>query len=157
MVEHRALTFETNGVEETLALGRRLGELLFPGAIVALVGDLGAGKTWFSKGVAAGLGVAQEVDSPAFGIIQEYQGRVPVYHMDFYRLDALSHADEAWLDEYLSGQGVSLLEWADKFIERLAESYLRVELRLGAHPDARVLRFSAVGRGYAAILEELTA
>jgi tRNA threonylcarbamoyladenosine biosynthesis protein TsaE len=157
MSDQQPLIFHTQSVDETQALGRKLGALLRPGDIVALVGDLGAGKTWLSKGIAAGLGVQQEVDSPAFDIIHEYQGRLPLYHMDFYRLDALSHIDEQWLDEYLVGRGVCLLEWADKFIARLADSYLRVELRQGQAPDTRELAISAVGQGYAPILEGLRA
>jgi tRNA threonylcarbamoyladenosine biosynthesis protein TsaE len=101
----------------TTHLGRQLGRLLFPGAIVALSGCLGAGKTFFVRAVAEGLGVAggQVVASPTFVLIQEYQGRLPIYHFDLYRLGSPGEFFDLGAGEYLEGQGVCLIEWADKF------------------------------------------
>ncbi len=101
---------------ETLALGRAEGERCVAGDVIALCGELGAGKTQFVKGLAAGLGVASEVTSPTFTLIHEYAGgRLPVYHFDFYRLHSAAEAMALGLDEYLEGAGVSVIEWADKF------------------------------------------
>lgn len=105
---------------ETLALGRAEGARCLAGDVVALCGELGAGKTQFVKGLAAGLGVASEVTSPTFTLIHEYTGgRLPVYHFDFYRLDSAAEAVALGLDEYLEGAGVSVIEWADKFPDLL--------------------------------------
>ena len=102
--------------DETIALGRTVAAALRRGDVLALCGDLGAGKTHFVKGLAAGLGTSASVTSPTFTLLHEYPGgRLPLFHFDFYRLD---HADEALkigLDEYLDGDGACVIEWADKF------------------------------------------
>ena len=105
---------------ETQALGRAEGARCAAGDVVALCGDLGAGKTQFVKGLVAGLGATSEVTSPTFTLIHEYDGgRLPVYHFDFYRLDSAAEAIALGLDEYLDGTGVSVIEWADKFPDLL--------------------------------------
>lgn len=104
--------------EETSAAGRRLAATLRAGDVIALVGDLGAGKTQFANGVAAGLGITQDVTSPTFTLIHEYDGgKFPLYHVDFYRLDSPEEALKIGLDEYLGDGGVTMIEWADKFAE----------------------------------------
>ena len=101
---------------ETFALGRAEATHCGAGAVVALCGELGAGKTHFAKGLAAGLGVTAEVTSPTFTLIHEYAGGgLPVYHFDFYRLESAAEALALGLDDYLAGTGVSVIEWADKF------------------------------------------
>ena len=103
-------------VEETVALGKTLGTTLRRGDVLALCGGLGAGKTHFVKGIAAGLGAASGVTSPTFTLIHEYPGgRLPLYHFDFYRLENEDEALRIGLDEYLDGDGVTAIEWADKF------------------------------------------
>ena len=105
---------------ETQALGCAEGARCAAGDVVALCGDLGAGKTQFVKGLVAGLGATSEVTSPTFTLIHEYDGgRLPVYHFDFYRLDSTAEAIALGLDEYLDGTGVSVIEWADKFPDLL--------------------------------------
>ena len=106
----------SKSVEDTIALGKALGKKLKVGSVVALVGDLGSGKTVFTKGIAQGLGVknARYVNSPTFVIIKEYKGRVPLYHFDLYRLDHHSSFDEMNYEEYFYGPGVTVIEWADK-------------------------------------------
>lgn len=148
---------KTTSDEETLDLGRKLGRLLRPKDIVALVGDLATGKTWLAKGIAFGLGVPghEYVNSPAFDLIHEYQGRLTVYHMDFYRLDNLSAEDYMWLDEYLYGEGVCIIEWADKFIDKLAKNYLRVELKFVNGENEREIHIIEIGGGYGDIIESL--
>ena len=106
--------------EETYALGFAAGEQAKPGEIYALNGDLGVGKTVWIKGFAAGLGVSEDVVSPTFTIVQEYgSGRIPMYHFDVYRIDDPDELFEVGLDEYLYGEGVTLIEWAELIRELL--------------------------------------
>ena len=109
-------TIDIPDLAATEAFGRRLGELLFPGAVVALVGQLGAGKTHLTRAVAEGLGVKNPaaVNSPTFVLIQEYPARLPIYHFDAYRLSGPREFAELGVDEYFRGDGVCLVEWADK-------------------------------------------
>ncbi|MEI8175702.1 MAG: tRNA (adenosine(37)-N6)-threonylcarbamoyltransferase complex ATPase subunit type 1 TsaE [Candidatus Omnitrophota bacterium] len=122
-------TYTTNSRDETIALGERLAGELKAGDLLALVGDLGSGKTTFVKGVAKGLGITsyRYVNSPTFVLIKEYHGRVPIYHFDVYRLDSACGLDSLGLEEYFYGNGVCLVEWADKIPDRLPVKYLKVE------------------------------
>ncbi|WP_044641145.1 tRNA (adenosine(37)-N6)-threonylcarbamoyltransferase complex ATPase subunit type 1 TsaE [Risungbinella massiliensis] len=112
--------------EETKAFANRLGKLLLPGDVLALEGDLGAGKTTFSQGLARGLGVDEQIDSPTFTICKEYVGRIPFYHMDVYRLSGPE--DSLDLDEYLDGDGVCLVEWASRIEEILPEETVWISI-----------------------------
>ena len=125
---HRTFTLVTHSPEETLVLGRRCGELLESGQVVALCGPLGAGKTTFTKGVAQGLGVeeARDVKSPTFVLIKEYAGRVPIAHVDLYRIETLAAAERLDLQAYFDGAHVCLIEWAEKFPALLPSEHLRV-------------------------------
>lgn len=116
----------------TEALGRRLGPLLFPGAVVALVGGLGAGKTHFTRAVAEGLGVTNPaaVTSPTFTLIHEYPARLPVYHFDTYRLNSPAEFAALGTDEYFQGDGVCLIEWADRVTEVLPAERLELRFRV---------------------------
>ncbi len=110
--------FISASASETQELGRAYAAELRAGEVVALVGDLGSGKTQFVKGVVAGLGSGAEVTSPTFTLIHEYSaGSLPVYHFDFYRLETADEALQLGLDEYIYGDGVTLIEWADRFRE----------------------------------------
>ncbi|MEM9017286.1 MAG: tRNA (adenosine(37)-N6)-threonylcarbamoyltransferase complex ATPase subunit type 1 TsaE [Verrucomicrobiota bacterium] len=123
------LSFETRNEEETLAAGRSFATELAAGDVVALTGDLGAGKTHFSKGVVAGLGSSDLVTSPTFSLVNEYRsGRLPVFHFDFYRIEAIEELIDLGWDDYLEREGVVLVEWPDRFPELLP-------------PTARELRF----------------
>jgi tRNA threonylcarbamoyladenosine biosynthesis protein TsaE len=125
-------TFTSNSAEETEAIGREFASGLRAGDIVALQGELGAGKTHLIKGIVAGLGSVTPVTSPTFTLVHEYSGgRLPVYHFDFFRLEDARAAAQLGLDEYLFGEGVSLIEWADRFPELLpAETrWLRMEMK----------------------------
>lgn len=112
---------------QTQRLGEKLAAQLRPGDVLLLDGDLGAGKTTFTKGLAKGLGIKRNIKSPTFTIIREYQeGRIPLYHMDVYRLE-VGGSDELGLDEYFNGDGVSVVEWS-KFAENeLPDNYLRIK------------------------------
>jgi tRNA threonylcarbamoyladenosine biosynthesis protein TsaE len=151
------LVLKTTSAEETLEYGRKLGALLRPGDIVALVGDLGTGKTWLAKGIAFGLDVPDHeyVNSPAFDLVHEYQGRLPVFHMDFYRLDHLANEDYSWIREYLDRSGVCIIEWADKFIDQLTDAYLKVELSQGDGNEERELIISNVGGRFDFLIKAL--
>ncbi len=117
--------------EETLRCGRELAETLRPGDVIALTGELGAGKTCLVKGIAAGLGVAQPVTSPSYTLIHEYPGgRIPLVHIDLYRLDTAQDALNIGIEEHLGGTGVTIIEWAEK-IEPLLPPHVR-RIRLTA-------------------------
>ncbi len=136
----------TRGPEETIRLGKTLGELLQPGDVVALIGDLGAGKTTLAKGIATGAGVEEEgeVTSPSFVLVNEYQGRFPVYHADLYRLQEAVEVEDLGWEEFIFGKGISLLEWAEKIPGILPEE--RIEVRISwIGPDAR--KFLITGKG----------
>lgn len=115
--------------EETMAIGQQLAPLLQAQDLILLDGDLGAGKTTFTKGLALGLGIKRNVKSPTFTIIREYQGgRLPLYHMDVYRLED-GGGDELGLDEYFNGDGVSVVEWSKFVADELPDTYLRIAFK----------------------------
>ncbi|MCF0121727.1 MAG: tRNA (adenosine(37)-N6)-threonylcarbamoyltransferase complex ATPase subunit type 1 TsaE [Lachnospiraceae bacterium] len=120
---------ETNSQEETFALGRRLGEVAKQGQIYMLNGESGSGKTIFTKGMAAGLGIADPVNSPTFTIMQEYSGgRLPLYHFDVYRIGDPKDMEEIGYDDYFFGKGVCLIEWAALIRELLPEGSISVSI-----------------------------
>lgn len=118
--------FETQSPGETRALGRELAQTLAPGAILALVGDLGCGKTAFVKGIVDAFGDGEEVTSPTFTLVNEYEGTVPVYHFDVYRLENPSVEECDWMDDYFFADGICLIEWADNIKAVLPEHTLRI-------------------------------
>lgn len=144
----------SDSTEETIALGRQIGQLLRPGAVVLLKGDLGAGKTHFSKGVALGLGINETITSPTFTLINEYQGRWPLYHMDFYRLGEPEEAIDLGVDEYFYGQGVCLLEWPEQILGFWPEQFLEITFQT-INENGRRISLDARGRQYESLLEEL--
>lgn len=138
---------ETNSPEETFALGRRIGEAAGPGGIYALAGDLGAGKTVFAKGVAAGLGIAEAVGSPTFTILQEYpDGRLPLYHFDVYRVEEPEEMYEVGLEDYLAGEGVCLIEWAERIEELLPAEVTRIRITTDPTRGADYRRIEIEGK-----------
>jgi len=137
---------DVGNLAETDALGRRLGSLLFPGAVVALIGPLGAGKTHLVRAIAMGLDVVNpnQVSSPTFVLIQEYEARLPIYHFDAYRLRTEAEFAELGVHEYFQGYGVCLVEWADKVPGCLPEEYLQIKIKV---TGAESRRFEMVARG----------
>ena len=125
--------------EDTAALGASIAECLKPGAVIALTGDLGAGKTTLTKAVARAIGVTETLTSPTFTIVQEYEsGRMPVYHFDVYRVHGEDDLFELGFDDYLHGRGVCLIEWADLIEDLLPEDAMRIRLEYGANEDERI-------------------
>lgn len=117
----------TSSVEETQTVAGALAGAVQPGSVVALDGDLGAGKTHFTQGLARTLGVAEAVTSPTFNLVAEYhEGRIPLYHFDLYRLDSPDQLEDLAFYEYMEGDGVSCVEWASKFPDELPEDRLEV-------------------------------
>ena len=123
------MVIETHAPEETFEVGRTIGMNAKPGQIYTLTGDLGVGKTVFTQGVAAGLGITEPVNSPTFTIIQEYEdGRLPFYHFDVYRIGDLEEMEEIGYDDYFFGQGICLIEWAELIEEILPEKRIEVTI-----------------------------
>jgi len=146
----------SNSTRKTISLGRKLGKLVQGGEIIGLVGELGAGKTTFVRGFAAGAGVGKEawVRSPTFTLINEYQGRLPIYHIDLYRIGAAAEMDALNLREYLYSSGVTLIEWFEYLPAAEVDEYLEVKM---AHTGrtGRELTFVAHGERYEQILHTL--
>jgi tRNA threonylcarbamoyladenosine biosynthesis protein TsaE len=141
------------GLDETSAFGHRLAGLLFPGAVVALVGPLGAGKTSLVRAVAEGLGApdARLVNSPTFVLIQEYAGRLPIYHFDAYRLRSAGDFFDLGVQEYFEGDGVCLVEWADRVEQHLPSEYLRIAISITAE-TARDVEVTQKGAKYTRLI-----
>lgn len=127
--------FVTTSPAETEQVGERLARELRAGDVVALSGDLGAGKTCFVRGIARGLGVTQPVSSPTFVLVNQYRGRVPVFHIDAYRTQTLGELIDLGFDEYVASDGVTLIEWADKVGPLLPVRTIQVRIEgLGDEP-----------------------
>jgi tRNA threonylcarbamoyladenosine biosynthesis protein TsaE len=139
-------SIELRDLAATEELGRRLGQLLAPGAIIGLVGTLGAGKTHLTRAIAEGLGVynTAAVNSPTFVLIQEYAGPIPLYHFDTYRLSSSREFLELGSEEYLYGDGVCVLEWADKVQDVLPKDCLTLQIQILSE-TARRIEFTATG------------
>lgn len=122
------LCYRTESPEETVKLGQRLGRLLEKGDLVVLAGELGCGKTWFTKGIALGVGVSpnEVVTSPSFALMNEYEGDCRLFHMDVYRLETHVAFLDTGLDECFDGKGIVVMEWGDKWPEILPERRLNV-------------------------------
>lgn len=135
---------------ELINLGKALGQLLEKQDVLILIGDLGAGKTTFTKGVAQGLDIDQMIKSPTYTIVREYEGRLPLYHLDVYRIG--DDPDSIDLDDFLFGEGVTVIEWGELLETSLPAGYLKVELL--KRGDGREIRLSAVG-DRAEILKQL--
>lgn len=143
------MVIETRSPEETFETGRKLGEKAVPGQVFTLMGDLGVGKTVFTQGLARGLGIQEPVSSPTFTIVQEYEeGRLPFYHFDVYRIGDVEEMDEVGYDDYIMGDGVSLIEWADLIEEILPEkrTEVRIEKDLEQGFDYRKITIRELGR-----------
>lgn len=122
------MVYETFSPDETELIGKKLGENSKPGDVYCLNGDLGVGKTVFTKGFADGLGIAEHITSPTFTIVNEYSGRLKFYHFDVYRIEDEDEMYEIGLDEYLFGNGVCLIEWAEKIKNLLPNNAVQINI-----------------------------
>ena len=149
------MIFLTNSPQETEAVGHRLGQVLPAGAVIAYRGDLGAGKTAFTRGLARGLGYAEPVTSPTYTIVNEYLGgRLPLFHFDMYRL---ASSDDLWdigWEDYLDRGGLILMEWADRVPLALPRERLDIEI-VGSGADPRTVRMTPHGTSYEGLVKAL--
>ena len=150
------VVLHTKNTTETVRIGKRIGSLLLPGDVVALVGELGTGKTQFIKGIAAGVKVGNPtyISSPSFTLINEYRGKIPFYHIDLFRLKTEKEAEELGLEEYFGGEGITAIEWADRIPSLLPKEILFVQIRhIGK--QIRSIEIVAKGKRYEDIVKEV--
>lgn len=141
--------------DATIALGKKIGQQLVAGDVLVLDGDLGAGKTTFTKGLAAGLEIPDIIKSPTFTIIHEYQdGRLPLYHMDAYRLEN-GGAEDLGLKEYFDGDGVSVVEWAEFVEDELPADFLAIHFKRTDDDNTRILEFEPYGQHFDQIVKSM--
>ncbi|GGE55897.1 tRNA (adenosine(37)-N6)-threonylcarbamoyltransferase complex ATPase subunit type 1 TsaE [Pullulanibacillus camelliae] len=138
--------------EESMKIAEQVAQRLIPGDVITLEGDLGAGKTTFTKGIAQGLGVKRTVNSPTFTIIKEYKGRLPLYHMDVYRLE---EEEDLGFDDFFQSEGVTIIEWASRIQTQLPEERLDVYIKLGEKETDRILQFHPHGSHFEQLCKEL--
>jgi tRNA threonylcarbamoyladenosine biosynthesis protein TsaE len=142
------LVARTASVDATQALASALASLAQPGDLIVLAGDLGAGKTAFVQGFGRGLGVSEPITSPTFTLVQEYNGRIPVHHIDVYRLGHTGEVVDLGLSELLDDEGVVLIEWGDAILPILPSDLLEVRLTFGEGDDDRTLVLRSTGRSW---------
>lgn len=146
---------KTNSVEETMEIGRKIGRKVTRGVTICLTGDLGTGKTHFAKGFAEGLGIEGNITSPTFTIVNEYhEGRMPFYHFDVYRVHDTDEILQVGFEEYVYGQGVTLIEWADMIEPILPDEFIHVKIEKTQNDNERKITLKSFGRDYD-FLEEL--
>jgi tRNA threonylcarbamoyladenosine biosynthesis protein TsaE len=156
ITKNMQLIFTTHSPTETQELGFRIGKLLKEGSIVALIGDLGTGKTCLTQGIAKGVGIDanQVVNSPSYILINEYKGPCPVYHIDLYRIRYSAELEDLGLEEYIYGHGICVIEWADRLLESLPESYLKIVLAHGKTENTRKIELISIGMEYTELIRE---
>lgn len=142
----------TNNYEETIEFGYKLGLLLDSGDCLLLAGDLGAGKTTFTKGIGKALGITRVINSPTFTIVKEYHGKYPLYHLDLYRLDGLGSDFD--LEEYFESDGITVCEWPNNVSEIIPNEYLLIEI-FRKENDGRLIRLTPYGDRYEKLVGDL--
>ena len=150
----KSLEIVSNSAEETRKIGMKLGKLAASGDVIFLVGTLGAGKTCLTQGIARGLSIDEYTASPSFVLVREHRGKLPLYHIDLYRLDRIEEVAQLGLDDYLYGNGVCVVEWADKGLSVLPEEHLLIEMQI-VSPMKRKLSFMPRGTRYLEMLSKL--
>ncbi len=149
-----SLELTSHSPEETQKFGAHIGKLALPGDILLLVGNLGAGKTCLTQGIAWGLGIKEYAASPSFIIVRELYGRLPLYHIDLYRLEHIEEIADLGLDDYLYGNGVCVVEWAEKGLDLLPKEHLLIQLNHLSDTE-RSFQFKPVGKRYLEIVRQL--
>lgn len=136
-------------VDETMELGRKLGKSLPKGTVICLTGDLGTGKTHFAKGLAEGLGIKENITSPTFTIVNEYHtGRMPLFHFDVYRVNDPDEVLQVGFEEYVYGEGATLIEWADLIESILPDDFIQVKIEKTTEEMERKITFHEVGKEF---------
>ncbi|MBZ2174872.1 tRNA (adenosine(37)-N6)-threonylcarbamoyltransferase complex ATPase subunit type 1 TsaE [Schnuerera sp. xch1] len=143
------------GLKETEEFGERLGNILQGGDVLSLTGDLGAGKTTLTKSIGKGLGVNDYITSPTFALINEYKGRVWVYHFDVYRLEGPEDLFDLGYEDYFYSNGVSIIEWGDKIMDILPSNTIEINIEKGEKLDERIVTISGQDNRYSQIVKEL--
>ncbi|GGD22782.1 tRNA (adenosine(37)-N6)-threonylcarbamoyltransferase complex ATPase subunit type 1 TsaE [Pontibacillus salipaludis] len=149
---NESYTIHTRSAEETKEVAERLGALLEPNDLLTLEGDLGTGKTTFTKGMGSGLGITRTISSPTFTIVKEYEGRMPLYHLDVYRLE--DSDEDIGFDEYFEGEGVCVVEWAQYIEDYLPKERLDIHLFYNGE-DHRTIQLTPRGERYERLCKEL--
>lgn len=144
-----------DNLEDTEEFGIKLGKFLKSGDILCLNGDLGAGKTTLTKSIGLGLDVNDYITSPTFTLINEYTGRIPLYHFDVYRLENAHEIDDLGFDDYFYGNGVSIIEWAEKIENTLPKDRMVINMRRGNNDNERILEIDGFGNRYSELIKEL--
>jgi len=145
-------TFHTDSAEDTECLGERIGAVLEPGIVLALMGDLGAGKTTLTKGIARGLEVSDLIHSPTFNLIHEHFGRIPVYHFDLYRLTTPAELEDLGYEDYFYSEGTAIIEWPEKILELLPPDHIEIRI---TESNGRTIEVTATGPSSAKLLKKL--
>lgn len=148
----KKFTYITNNKEETHALGALLGKKVKPGMVFLMKGDLGAGKTTLTQGIAKGLEITKNVTSPTFNILKIYKGRLPLYHIDAYRLEGVSQ--DLGFDEFLDDDGLTVIEWSQFMPDLIPDEYMSISISL-RDGNSRQFEFEANGEAYEKLLEEI--
>ena len=143
------------GLKKTEEFGEKLGNLLKPGDIISLMGDLGAGKTTLTKSIGKGLGVEDYITSPTFTLINEYKGRIWLYHFDVYRLENVTDLEDLGFEEYFYSNGVSIIEWGDKIEEIFPKEIINIKIEKGRELDERIVIIYGEGERLIELVEEL--
>lgn len=141
--------------EQTQKIGRQIGEMAKPGDVMLLIGSLGAGKTCLTQGIAWGLSVTDYTSSPSFVLMREYKGRLPLYHVDLYRLGGVDEVADLGLDDYLYGEGVCVVEWADRALDLMPPEHLLIQL-IYLSQRRRNLCLEPRGQRYCDLLNDLS-
>jgi len=149
-----SLEITSSSTEQTRKLGMKLGKLAAPGDIILLVGKLGAGKTCLTQGIARGMGIKEYTTSPTFVLVREYPGKLPLYHIDLYRLDRIEEVAQLGLDDYIYGKGVCVVEWAEKGLSVLPDEHLLIEIQT-VSSTKRKFSFVPLGKRYMEMLSKL--
>lgn len=142
----------THSADETSAIAFKIGQYVVSNSVITLEGDLGAGKTTFTKGLAKGLGVEKVVNSPTFTIIKEYKGRIPLYHMDVYRVE--DEFEDLGFDEYFEGEGVTVVEWAHLIQDQLPNELLSIQIFYQGNNERKIV-LKPIGEKYVQLCKEI--
>jgi len=150
------IVIQARSASETARIGKTIGNRLLPGDVVALVGELGAGKTQFIKGLATGVGIGNStyISSPSFTLIHEYPGKTPFYHIDLFRLRREKEAEELGLEDYVQGRGITAIEWADRIPSLLPEDMLFISI-IYVDKNTRSLEITGKGKRYVNLVEQI--